>query len=82
VLRVLFRAVRTLLFRKAIGGAHRYSRSVNPHKIPFFLLGHKFCVRYEALGWRERMVYKGIQRRWDIRRERDAGDLAAANDLS
>ncbi len=82
MLRSLLHSTQRLLFKKAIKGAHRYSRAINPHRIPFFLLGRKFCVRYEALGWREKIVYQGIQRRWDIRRERDAHDLAAANNLS
>jgi hypothetical protein len=56
-----------VIFKGALKGAHRYSRSVNPHKIPFFLLGGDSCRRYEALGWREKIVYRALQRRWDAK---------------
>ena len=64
----LLNGCRQRLFLGALLGAHRFSRSVNPSKIPFFLLGGRLCERYEALGWREKIVYQALQRRWDAKR--------------
>lgn len=74
--------MRRLLFGEAIKSAHRYSRSINPHKIPFNLLGGSRCERYEALGWRERIVFQALQKRWDTKRKRGALDLASTNNIS
>lgn len=64
---------RTLLhraiFMRTLRAAHRFSRSINPNKIPFFLLGGRLCQRYDALGWREKIVYRALQRRWDAKRQ-------------
>lgn len=70
------------MLRGALRSAHRYSRSVNPYKIPFFLLGGDLCRRYEALGWRERIIFQALQRRWDTKRKREALDLANTNNIS
>jgi hypothetical protein len=60
-----------LIYKGAFKGAHRYCRAVNPHKIPFFLLGGVFERRFEQLNWRQRRIFRRIQQRWDARRERD-----------
>jgi hypothetical protein len=75
-------SLRNLILRGALRSAHRYGRFVNPHKIPFFLLGGLYCDRYEALGWRERMIFQLLQKRWDTKRKREALDLANTNNIS
>jgi hypothetical protein len=75
------KVLRRIFFQRALRGAHRYCRAVNPHKIPFFLLGIKFSRRYEALDWREKVVYNAIAQRWSIRRERESRDFVAAKNF-
>ena len=72
------RVLRRLIYKSAFKGAHRYCRAINPHRIPFFLLGGVFVERYEALNWRQKRIFKGIQQRWDIERNRAVNDLAIA----
>ncbi len=70
--------LRRLIFSSAFKGAHRYCRAINPHRIPFFLLAGVFVDRYEALNWRQKMIFNGIQQRWDIGRDRVELAIAAA----
>lgn len=74
----LSRLLTTVIYKSAFYGAHRYCRQVNPHKIPFFLLGGTFTRRYEQLDWRQKRIFQGIQQRWDIQRDSAVNDLAAA----
>jgi len=73
--------MRYMVYRRALRAAHRYSRAINPHKIPFFLLGVQSLRRYKALGWRERVVFDALHRRWMIRKERESRDFTVANNL-
>ena len=73
--------LRRFVFKRALRGAHRYCRAINPHKIPFFLLGAQYLRRYEALGWREQRIFDAIHQRWMIRKERESRDFEAARNL-
>jgi hypothetical protein len=75
------KVLRRFVFKRALRGAHRYCRAINPHKIPFFLLGVQYSRRYEALGWREQRIFDAIQQRWMIRKERESRDFEAARNL-
>jgi len=59
-----------------------YMLRLGQDDLPFFLLGGDLCRRYEALGWRERIIFQALQRRWDTKRKREALDLANTNNIS